>query len=75
MTGSELVGLIPKAALVSAGEHYLRKQGVTTEIPESALLHTAVRSLGLSDIAPFEIEEKVLELKLMSAWGIIQRAH
>jgi glutamate formiminotransferase / formiminotetrahydrofolate cyclodeaminase len=64
VTGSELVGLVPKKALIMAGEHYLRKQSATTALPEKDLLFFAVKSLGLSELAPFKIEEKVIEEKV-----------
>ncbi|OYV97087.1 MAG: formiminotransferase-cyclodeaminase, partial [Acidobacteria bacterium 21-70-11] len=47
-TGSEIVGLIPKAALLAAGRHYLARMGRSTGVPESALLHVAMRTLGLA---------------------------
>ncbi|MBX7139078.1 MAG: glutamate formimidoyltransferase [Oligoflexia bacterium] len=71
VTGSELVGLIPKAALISAGEHYLSKQGKTAAVPEKQLLECAVRSLGLGDVTPFKLEEKVIEYKLAANSGLI----
>ncbi len=61
VTGSELVGLIPLEAILQAGRHYLNKQGKTTGVPESELIHTAVLSLGLNDLYPFEPEKKIIE--------------
>ncbi len=61
ITGSELVGLIPKQALLEAGRHYLRKMGKSTGVPESELIHHAVLSLGLSELYPFKPEEKIVE--------------
>ncbi len=61
VTGSELVGLIPKEALLMAGRHYLRKQGKSPGVPEAELIRTAVRSLGLGDVVPFEPEKKIIE--------------
>ncbi len=61
VTGSELVGLIPLEALLQAGKHYLKKQGKTTGVPESELVHIAVLSLGLSDLYPFEEDKKIIE--------------
>jgi glutamate formiminotransferase/formiminotetrahydrofolate cyclodeaminase len=63
VTGSELVGLIPKAALLAAGDHFLTKQGKTTGIPEKERVHTAVLSLGLSELGPFEPAHKVIEYR------------
>jgi len=67
VTGSELVGLVPLDALLAAGDHYLAKQGLTTGIPESERVHAAVLSLGLSEIAPFDPAEKILEYKYRGA--------
>jgi len=64
VTGSELVGLIPLAAMLQAGKHYLKKQGKTTGVPESELVHIAVLSLGLNDLYPFEPEKKIIEYQL-----------
>lgn len=60
-TGSELVGLIPREAVLVAGRHYLAKQGKTIGVPEKELVHNAVMSLGLNEITPFKPEEKVIE--------------
>lgn len=61
VTGSELVGLIPKQALLDAGKYYLAKMGKSSGVPESELVHIAVLSLGLSDLYPFKPEEKIVE--------------
>ncbi|MGE3063413.1 MAG: glutamate formimidoyltransferase [bacterium] len=60
-TGSELVGLIPKDALIEAGEYFLRKQGKSCGVPERELIHIAVKSLGLDHLYPFDIDKKVIE--------------
>lgn len=61
VTGSELIGLAPKQALIDAGRHYLRRQGKTAGVPEEAIIHTAIRSLGLNDVTAFKPEEKIIE--------------
>lgn len=61
VTGSELVGLIPKEALLMAGRHYLTKQGKSPGVPEAELVRTAVRSLGLGDVVPFDPDKKIIE--------------
>lgn len=61
VTGSELVGLIPKKAMLDAGRHYLAKMGRSSGVPESELIHIAVLSLGLSDLYPFKPGEKIVE--------------
>jgi len=61
VTGSELVGLIPLEAMLQAGRHYLKKQGKTTGVPESELVHIAVLSMGMDDLYKFEPEKKIIE--------------
>lgn len=61
VTGSELVGLIPKEALLMAGRYYLEKQGKSPGVPEAELVRMAVRSLGLNDVVPFEPGKKIIE--------------
>ncbi len=64
VTGSELVGLIPKEALLMAGRYYFEKQGKSPGVPEEELIGMAVRSLGLSDVVPFEPEKKIIEYQV-----------
>lgn len=61
VTGSELVGLIPKEAMLMAGRYYLEKQGRSPGVPEKELIQMAVRSLGLGDVAPFDPQKKIIE--------------
>ncbi len=61
VTGSELVGLIPKEAMLLAGRHYIKKQDKSPGIPEEELIKTAVLSLGLNDITPFDPQKKIIE--------------
>jgi glutamate formiminotransferase/formiminotetrahydrofolate cyclodeaminase len=67
VTGSELVGLVPRDAMLAAGRHYLRKQRRSSGVPESELIHIAVRSLGLDELAPFDAEEKIIEDRVRDA--------
>lgn len=67
VTGSEVVGLIPYKYLLEAGRHYLRAQGRTAGLPVRDVLNTAVYSMGLADVAPFEIEKKVIGLPAVPA--------
>jgi len=64
VTGSELVGLIPKEALLQAGRYYLERQGKSAGVPEPELLRVAVMSLGLSDVVPFDPEKKIIEFQV-----------
>lgn len=64
VTGTEIVGLIPKRALIEAGKHYLRMQQRSLGIPESEIIKIAVKSMGLDELKPFIPEEKVIEYML-----------
>jgi glutamate formiminotransferase / formiminotetrahydrofolate cyclodeaminase len=61
VTGSELVGLIPKAALLEAGRYYVGKLSESAGVPERRVLETAVQSMGLRDLGPFDLDKKVIE--------------
>jgi glutamate formiminotransferase/formiminotetrahydrofolate cyclodeaminase len=62
VTGSEIVGMVPFKALFDSGIFYLQKQERPTGVPFIDVLKTAVQSLGLNDVSPFNIEERVLGL-------------
>ena len=61
VTGTEIVGLVPKKALIDAGKHFLRKQHRSVGISESEIIRIAVRSMGLDELKPFIPEEKIVE--------------
>lgn len=61
VTGTEIVGLVPKRVLVDAGKFYLEKQERSLGVPEEELIKIAVKSLGLNDLKPFNPKEKVIE--------------
>jgi glutamate formiminotransferase/formiminotetrahydrofolate cyclodeaminase len=64
VTGSELVGLVPRSALLDAGRHYLRRQRRSVGVAEPELIRIAVKSLGLDELAPFRPEERIIEYRL-----------
>ena len=64
VTGTEIVGLVPKRALVEAGKYFLRKQHRSVGISEEEIVRLAVKSMGLDDLKPFKPEEKVIEYLL-----------
>lgn len=70
VTGSEIVGVVPKQALIDAGIHYLEKQGVCAGLHEDEIIKTAVQSLGLSDVAEFKADEKIIEYMLKKEKGL-----
>lgn len=69
VTGSELVGLAPRAALLAAGDYFLVKQGHTTGVPEADRIRSAVLSLGLAELSPFIPENKVIEYRVGAGPG------
>ncbi len=64
VTGSEIVGLVPRQVLLDAGTHYLRRMGRPTGIPEAMVVQTAIRTLGLSEVKEFDPNERVIEYRL-----------
>jgi glutamate formiminotransferase / formiminotetrahydrofolate cyclodeaminase len=64
VTGSELVGLVPKQALIDAADFFLRRQERSLGISEREKIKIAVKSLGLDDLAPFDPEKRVIEYLL-----------
>src|SRR5437016_895961 len=64
VTGSEIVGLVPLSVLLEAGRHYLAQMGRPTGIPQPALVQTAIRTLGLGEVKPFDPKERVIEYRL-----------
>ena len=64
VTGTEIVGLVPKRALLEAGRYFLRKQHRSTGIAEEEIIRLAVKSMGLDDLKPFDPKEKVIEYLL-----------
>ncbi len=64
VTGTEIVGLMPKRCLIEAGKYFLEKQQRSVGIPEEDLINIAVHSMGLDDLKPFNPQEKVIEYML-----------
>src|SRR5437899_5733542 len=67
VTGSEIVGMVPKKCLVDAGRYFLRKQQWSEGASEEELIDIAIRSMGLSELKPFDPKEKVIEFKIEAA--------
>ena len=67
VTGTEIVGLVPKRTLIEAGKYFLEKQQRSTGIPEKDIVDMAIHSMGLSDLRPFNPREKVIEYLLEDA--------
>jgi glutamate formiminotransferase/formiminotetrahydrofolate cyclodeaminase len=61
VTGSELVGLIPEGDMLAAGKYFLKQAGQSAGIPRKMIIETAIQSMGLREITPFEADEKIIE--------------
>ncbi len=61
VTGTEIVGLVPRSVLIDAGKHFLAKQGRSLGVGEDELVRIAVRSMGLNEISEFNPAERVVE--------------
>jgi glutamate formiminotransferase / formiminotetrahydrofolate cyclodeaminase len=64
VTGSELVGLVPKQVLTDAGKYFLSKQRRSIGVSEEELIRIAVKSLGLEELSPFDPKKKIIEYQL-----------
>ena len=69
VTGSELVGLVPLAAMLDAGRSFLRKQKRSLGVSDKELIKIAVRSLGLDELGPFRPEDKIIEYAMADPSG------
>lgn len=67
VTGSEVVGMLPKKCLVEAGKYFLRKQQWSEGASEEELIAIAIRSMGLNELKPFDPKERIIEFKMESA--------
>ena len=61
VTGTEIVGLVPKRVLMDAGKFYLEKQCRSLGISDDEIMKIAVKSMSLDDLRPFNPREKVIE--------------
>ena len=61
VTGTEIVGLVPRRTLIEAGKYFLKKQERSVGVSDEEIIRTAIRSMGLDELRPFKVEEKVIE--------------
>lgn len=62
VTGTEIIGLVPKRAMLEAGLYFLERQHRPTDVSEQDIMQAAVISMGLDDLKPFNVKDKVVEL-------------
>lgn len=67
VTGSELVGLIPLSAILDAGKYFLNKQRLSAGVSDAELIHIAVKSMGLDELALFDPQKRIIEYVLDSS--------
>ena len=66
VTGSELIGLVPKKVLIDTGQYFLIKQKRSLAIPEKDIIHIAIKSLGLDELSKFNPNERIIEYLIQS---------
>lgn len=62
VTGTEIIGLVPKRTMLEAGLYFLERQQRPTDVSEQDIMQAAVISMGLDDLKPFNVKDKVVEL-------------
>ena len=75
VTGAEIVGLVPKCALIDAGKYYLARQQRSLGITEEEIIRMAVKSMGLDELKPFNPKEKVIEYMIVDEKEQAEKEH
>jgi len=70
ITGSEIVGVVPKESLVLAGKFYAKKEKLNIK-NEDEFVAIAIDRLGLSQLYQFKPEEKVIEYMIEKAGPLV----
>jgi glutamate formiminotransferase / formiminotetrahydrofolate cyclodeaminase len=60
VAGSEIVGLVPRAAILAAADYYIEREKLFI-LDERQKVRLAIDRLGLSSLQPFRPEEKIIE--------------
>lgn len=64
VTGTEIVGLVPKRTLIEAGRYFLHKQQRSSGVSENEILRMAIKSMGLDELYAFKPEDKIIEMMI-----------
>ena len=64
VTGSELVGMVPKSVLIDAGKYFLKKQKRSVGVSEAETIKIAIKTLGLNELSPFDAAQRIIEYAL-----------
>ena len=62
VTGTEIIGMVPKRVLIEAGRHYLQNPSAS----EARLVAAAVERMNLSDLRPYDPRKRVIEYLMES---------
>lgn len=60
VAGSELVGLIPRAAMLTAADYYMQEENLFL-VDERQKIRLAVERLGLDSVSRFDPDERIIE--------------
>jgi glutamate formiminotransferase/formiminotetrahydrofolate cyclodeaminase len=64
VTGSELVGLIPREAIIQSGKYYLQRLNESAGLPDRRIIETAIQSMGLAELSEFDVDKKIIEFAI-----------
>lgn len=73
VTGSEIVGMVPRRVLKEAGAYFLKKQGASSGVSEAELISVGSQSLGLNDVSAFEPAKKIIETRIESERPLVAK--
>lgn len=60
VTGTEIIGMVPRRVLTDAGRYFLTQQNRPVDVADDVLIQTAIEAMHLDDLCPFNPQEKVL---------------
>ena len=66
IAGSEIVGLVPRQAILGAADYYIARENLLM-VDEGQKIRLAVQRLGLSSVAPFDPGKRIIEYLLDAA--------
>ncbi len=61
VTGTEIVGLVPRRALLEAGRYFLNKIQCSEDKSEEEIILVAIESMGLDELREFDPNKKIIE--------------
>ena len=63
VAGSEVVGVLPLAAILVAADYYIEKENLFI-VDEDQKVRLVIERLGLNSVTPFDPQEKIIEYKI-----------